>query len=45
MNFINLDSKVLLSIFYIFGNVISIFVCLMLYINNRKSKQELIERR
>lgn len=41
MNFLNLTKEELLAFFYVFSNIISIIVCILLLIKNRKNKQTL----
>ncbi len=39
MDFLNMSANKLLSIFYIWGNVVSLILCCMLFFKNRKNKQ------
>ncbi len=39
MNFLEMTKEELLALFYIFGNAISLIICNMLFIKNRKNKQ------
>lgn len=39
MVFLEMDPNELLAMFYIIGNCVSLLVCLLLYVKNRKNKQ------
>lgn len=39
MGFLEMAPNELLAMFYIIGNCVSLLVCLLLYVKNRKNKQ------